>query len=228
MNIDAIHTKPECSLSTRFRFFMSGGHERWEDTIWLPPLILGAIGLASLVSFGLAVLRSLHWVIRDLSQAVAVDVGSLIVNSYWNETRYGAWGWKKWGSFKEFFCLRIHTTAERMPWTKSYLWSLASSRFFAGSMGERCAADFDSVGDQSTSFNSWRTHRCVNPCDWFNLTQEIVRCLSRCDQTWMFARLEAIEEWSNVTSAEHLRLVWDYDEASSTERRTSTVRFPSW
>lgn len=30
----------------------------------------------------------------------------------------------------------------KMPWTKSYLWSLASSEFFAGSMGERCVARF--------------------------------------------------------------------------------------
>lgn len=82
-----------------------------------------------------------------------------------NETRYGLWRWEKRVSFKEFFCLRIHNTAERMPWTKSSLWSLASSRFFVGSMGERCAADFDSVGDRSTSFNSWQTHRCANPCD---------------------------------------------------------------
>lgn len=45
------------------------------------------------------------------------------------------------------------------------LWSLASSLFFAGSLGERCAADFDSVGDRSTSFNFWQTQRCANPCD---------------------------------------------------------------
>lgn len=77
LNIDAIHTKPESNLSTSFLFWWSRVQRPWAlrrydlaSFTCSRSILSGFLG-----KFWCSRSPILHWIIRDLSQAVAVGVG---------------------------------------------------------------------------------------------------------------------------------------------------------